>query len=60
MRWVGFVVHMGKVRNAYNILVRKPEGKGPLSMDGKVMLKFNLKGKGCEDVSWIHLAQNRV
>jgi hypothetical protein len=25
------VVHMGEMRNAYKILVRKPEGKRPLS-----------------------------
>jgi hypothetical protein len=27
MRWVGHVAHMGNLRNAYKILVRKPEGK---------------------------------
>jgi hypothetical protein len=30
MRWMGHVVHMGKMRNAYKILVGKPEGKRPL------------------------------
>jgi hypothetical protein len=30
MRWVGHVALMGEMRNAYNILVRKPEGKEPL------------------------------
>jgi hypothetical protein len=30
MRWVWHVVSMGEVRNAYNILVGKPEGKIPL------------------------------
>jgi hypothetical protein len=30
MRWVGHVVHMGEMRNAYRILVGKPEGKRPL------------------------------
>jgi len=28
--WVGHVLHMRKIRNAYRILVRKPEGKRPL------------------------------
>jgi hypothetical protein len=27
MRWGGHVANMGKMRNSYNILVRKPEGK---------------------------------
>jgi hypothetical protein len=30
MRWVGLVARMGKVRNAYTILVGKPEGKSSL------------------------------
>jgi hypothetical protein len=30
MRWAGYVVYMGEMRNAYSILVGKPEGKRPL------------------------------
>jgi hypothetical protein len=30
MRWVGHIAHMEELRNAYKILVRKPEGKRPL------------------------------
>jgi hypothetical protein len=30
MRWAGHVSRMGAKRNAYRILVRKPEGKRPL------------------------------
>jgi hypothetical protein len=30
MRWAGHVARMGETRNAYRILVRKPEGKRPL------------------------------
>jgi hypothetical protein len=30
MRWVGHVTRIGKKRNAYRILVGKPEGKRPL------------------------------
>ena len=30
--WVGHVAHMGYKRNAYRILVGKPEGKSPLSI----------------------------
>jgi hypothetical protein len=27
MRWARHISHMGEMRNAYKILVRKPEGK---------------------------------
>jgi hypothetical protein len=27
MRWAGLVAHIGEMRNAYKILVRKPERK---------------------------------
>jgi hypothetical protein len=30
MRWAGDTARMGKKRNAYRILVGKPEGKTPL------------------------------
>jgi hypothetical protein len=30
MRWEGHVARIGEKRNAYRILVRKPEGKIPL------------------------------
>jgi hypothetical protein len=30
MRWAGYVAQMGSKRNAYRILVGKPEGKRPL------------------------------
>jgi hypothetical protein len=30
MRWAGHVAWIGEKRNAYRILVRKPEGKRPL------------------------------
>jgi hypothetical protein len=30
MRWAGLVARMGEKRNAYGILVGKPEGKRPL------------------------------
>jgi hypothetical protein len=32
MRWPGHVAHMGEKRNAYGILVGKPEGKRPLGV----------------------------
>jgi hypothetical protein len=30
MRWTGHVARMGEIRNAFNILVGKPEGKRAL------------------------------
>jgi hypothetical protein len=30
MRWVGHVARIGEKRNAYRLLIGKPEGKGPL------------------------------
>jgi hypothetical protein len=30
MKWVGYVAHTGKMRNAYSILIGKPEEKRPL------------------------------
>ena len=30
MRWAGLVAHMGEGRGVHRVLVRKPEGKGPL------------------------------
>jgi hypothetical protein len=30
IRWPGHVAHIGAKRNAYRVLMRKPEGKGPL------------------------------
>jgi hypothetical protein len=34
MRWVGHVAHIRDMRNAYKILVGKPEGKRPLRKCG--------------------------
>jgi hypothetical protein len=30
MKWAGHVARMGEMRNAYRLLVRKPEGRRPL------------------------------
>jgi hypothetical protein len=32
MRWAGHAARMGQKRNAYRILVGKPEGKSPLGI----------------------------
>jgi len=57
----GCVARMGDMRNAYGILVGKPEGKRPL---GRPMrrwednIRMNVREIGCEAVDWIHLAQD--
>jgi len=45
MRWVGHVARMGMMRNAYRVLVRKPEGKRldrSCRLDERIILKFIL------------------
>jgi len=53
---------MGEMRNAYSILVGKPEGKrllGRPSYRWEDNIRVELRGKGCKGVDWMHLAQNR-
>jgi hypothetical protein len=62
LRWAGHVARMGEVRNAYNILVRKPEGRRPLGRPRRRWeddIKIDLREIGFGDVDWIHLAQDR-
>jgi hypothetical protein len=45
VRWAGHVAQMGEKRNAYRILVRKPEGKRPQEnqgIGGWIILKWIL------------------
>jgi hypothetical protein len=62
MRCAGHVARMGKKRNAYRLLVGKPEGKRPLGrprhrwMDN---IKMDLLEKRLSGVDWIGLAQDR-
>jgi hypothetical protein len=53
---------MGEMRNAYSILIGKPEGMRSLGRT-RLIWEFNvrmdLKGTGSECVDWIHLAQDR-
>jgi hypothetical protein len=53
---------MGEKRNAYRILVRKLEGKGPLGRPRRRWvdnIKMDLKEIGWDDVGWIDVAQDR-
>jgi streptomycin 6-kinase len=61
MRWAGHVATNGEKRNAYKLLVRKPEEKRPLeSIDTHVdNIKMDLGEVGWDVVDWIGLAQDR-
>jgi hypothetical protein len=62
MRWAEHVARMGERRNAYRILVGKPEGKMTLGrpkcrwVDN---IKMDLLEIGWGSVDWIGLAQDR-
>jgi hypothetical protein len=50
MRWTGHVARIGEKRNAYRILVGKPEGKRPLGRARRRWVgnvKIDLKEIGC-------------
>jgi hypothetical protein len=53
---------MVQMRNAYKILVGKPEGKRPLGRHRhrwKDDITIDLRGLGWEGEDWFHLAQER-
>jgi hypothetical protein len=59
VRWAGHVARMGDKRNAYKILVGKPEGKRPLGRPRHRWvdnIKMNLTGIGWDSVDWIDMA----
>jgi hypothetical protein len=52
----------GRDENAYNILVRKPEGMRPLRRPRcrwKGNIRMNLRKIGWKGVDWMHLTQDR-
>jgi hypothetical protein len=62
MRWAGYVAHMGGKRNAYRLLVGKPEGKKPLGRPRRRWednIRMDLGEVRWDDVDWIGLAQDR-
>jgi hypothetical protein len=62
MRWAGHVARMGKKRNAYRLLVGKPEGKRPLGRPRRRWvenIRMDLGEVGWGDVDWTGLAQDR-
>jgi hypothetical protein len=62
MRWAEHVARMGEKRNAYRLLVGKPEGKRPLGRSNCRWvdnIKMDLLEIGWGGVDWIRLAQDR-
>jgi hypothetical protein len=62
MRWAGHVARMGEKRNAYRLLVGKPEGKKPLGRPRSRWvdnIRIDLGEVGWGDVDWIGLAKDR-
>jgi hypothetical protein len=62
MRWVEHVARIGKKRNAYRLLVGKPEGNRPLGRPRRRWvdnIKMDLGERGWGGVDWIGLAQDR-
>jgi hypothetical protein len=54
---------MGEKRNAYGLLVGKPEGKRPLGRPSRRWvdnIRMDLGEMGWDDVDWIGLAQDRM
>jgi hypothetical protein len=61
MRWVGHVALMGEKRDAYRILVGRPEGRRPLGKPRRRWednIKMDLQEVGW-GIDWIALAQDR-
>jgi hypothetical protein len=62
MKWVGLVACIDEMRNTYNILVRKLEGKRPLGISRhrwENNIRMGLWKREWEAVHWMHLAQDR-
>jgi hypothetical protein len=62
MRWAGHVARLGEKRNAYRILVGKPEGKRPLERLRRRWednIRMDLREIGWGAMDWIDLAQDR-
>jgi transposase InsO family protein len=62
MRWEGLVARMGEKRNAYRLLVGKPEGRRPIGRPRRMWvdnIRMDLGEVGWGGVDWIGLAKDR-
>jgi hypothetical protein len=63
IRWAGHVARIGEKRNAYRLLVGKPEGRRPLGRPRCkrfVNIRMDIVEVGWGDVDGIGLARDRV
>jgi hypothetical protein len=59
VRWAGHVTRRGETRNAYKIVVGKPDGKRSLGGRRRSWvnnIKMDLREIGWDGVDWIYLA----
>jgi len=62
MKWAWNVARMGGVRNAYNILIGKPEGKRPFGRTRhrwEDNIRMYIRELGRKNVDWMRLALDR-
>jgi hypothetical protein len=62
IRWAGFITFLGKMRNAYKILIRKLKGKilfGRLRHKWEDNFRMNFREIRCKGVEWMNLSQDR-
>jgi hypothetical protein len=62
MIWAGHVERMGEKRNAYRILVGKPDGKSPLGRPRRKWVDniiMDLREIGWDGMDWIDPTQDR-
>jgi hypothetical protein len=62
MRWAGHLARMGEKKNAYSLLIGKPEGKRLLGRPRHRCvdnIRMDLGEVGWGDADWIDLAQDR-
>ena len=62
LRWAGHVARLEQSRNAYRVLVGKPEGKRPLGRRRRRWednIRMYLREVVCDPGEWIDLAEDR-
>jgi hypothetical protein len=62
MRWAGHIARMGEKKNAYRLLVGKPEAKRPVGRPRRRWVgnnKMDLLEIGWGGLDWIGLAQDK-
>ena len=62
LRWAEHVTRMEQFRNAYRVLVGKPEGKRHLGRPRRRWednIRVDLKEVGCDPGEWIDLIEDR-